>query len=273
MFWAHSGALSIREDNTDAIEFTLACAADAFDALEERLDISLFERLAITAGQLERSGRMGAGGVSGARETHACAAVWDGTRIRYCALLNTGLLTPSAYLPALLTGETPPIITGQLATDYCLQLGAQPLSLSGATQPHIDCQSRAPTDTIGLLTVNKERSQAAAIVSTASASAPPGRIPPSCLPHVGLYLEAMKGHVTCTFTTGYTDALLEGGPTARVPELCSDVDFLRVLVGEAVEEQALIALGGEMRILRQTATSPKMKMQEWRTFTPKRKGG
>lgn len=273
MFWAHSGALSVREDNTDAIEFTLACAADTFDALEERTDISLFEKLAVTAGQLERSGRMGAGCVPGVRETHACAAVWDGTHIRYCALLNTGLLTPSAYLPTLLKGDTPPIITGQMATEHCLQLGAQPLSLSGAIRPHVDCQSRVPTDTIGLLAINEERSQAAAIVSTASASAPLGRIPPSCLPHVGVYLDAMEGRVACTFTTGYTDALLEGGPTARAPELCSDVDFLRIIVGKTVEEQVWTALGGEMRILRQTASSSKTKMQEWRTFTPKRKGG
>lgn len=253
VLFIHTGARSARLDNKEILLDLLRDLSAQFYASKTSTQSDLVQDTCDLAAALEGSGLVGAGSGD---ENHVCVGLYDirtGTA-QYAALLATSVHTPSRAIPSLMKDQdVSPILVGSEADRYYQALAfthenTSTNSLSATT-------SNVLTDTIGLITFDPVAGLLLGLTSsTKPSTANRGRVPPSCLPRVGLEIQRGDRHL-CGLCTGFTDSMLLGhasvGDMLRqidrkrdsqnkmllnpLPPINSHVDFFSLAVGSSPE--------------------------------------
>ncbi|EFO61039.1 Hypothetical protein GLP15_2943 [Giardia lamblia P15] len=208
VLFVHTGARSARPDNQGVLLDLLGDLSARFHGREISSQSDLVQDTCDLAAALEESGLVSAGQGD---ENHVCLGLCDiraGTT-QYAALLATSARTPSRAIPPLMKDQdVSPVLAGPEADKYCQALGFTTEYVPTTGFPRT--VSDSSTDTIGLITFDPAAGLLLGLTSsTRPGTANRGRIPPSCLPCVGLKIHSDNYHL-CGLCTGFTDSLLLG---------------------------------------------------------------
>lgn len=216
VLFIHTGARSARLDNQEILFDILKDLSAKFHSNRTCSQKDLVEDICNIAAVLEDSGLVGAGTSD---ENHVCICLCDtNTGItQYAALLGTSVRTPSKALPFLMKDHNvSPILVGPEADKYYQRLKFTAEQLP--TDMLLSIPRKGLTDTIGLITFDPAKGLIVGLTSsTRPSTANRGRIPPSCLPHVGLAIKPCQSgnYYLCGLCTGFTDSMLLGHITVE----------------------------------------------------------
>lgn len=221
VLFVHTGARSARPDNQGILFDLLGDLSARFHGRRTGSQSDLVQDTCELAATLEESGLVGAGQGD---ENHVCLGLCDihaGTT-QYAALLVTSVRAPSRAIPLLMKDQdVSPMLVGSEADKYCQALGftTEHVSTTGLAKT----VSSNLTDTIGLIAFDPAAGLLLGLTSsTRPGTANRGRVPPSCLPCVGLKIQSDSCHL-CGLCTGFTDSLLLG--YASVEDMLRQIPF------------------------------------------------
>lgn len=204
ILFIHTGARSARPDNQEILLDILKDLSAKFHSKGACSQKDLVQDTCDIAATLEASGLVGAGSGD---ENHVCVSLCDihTDTTQYAALFATAARTPSKALPSLMKDyNVSPILVGPEADRYC-----QGMMLATEQMP-ADATSNWSTDTIGLMAFDPATGLLVGLTSSSRpGTANRGRVPPSCIPRVGLEIQSGDRHL-CGVCTGFTDSMLLG---------------------------------------------------------------